>query len=208
MTFFFGNLFTGIAFAVLTPMILLRTQNNSVTLGLVMTAGAIGGVAGGLLLSAWGGFKRRVHGLILGWVGSCFFFALLGFGTWIPFWIAVNLLSSLFGPLINTSNQSIWQAKVAPDVQGRVFSARTIIAWITFPISPIIGGTLADYVLEPALRDTGFTALVPPGPGAGIALLIILCNVAAIAFALGAYFVPAIRHAEDILPDHDQSPAT
>jgi hypothetical protein len=75
---------------------------------------------------------------------------------------------------------------------------------LTNPISPLIGGTLADYVLEPALRPTGFTALVPPGPGAGMALLIIVCSLSAILFTLGASFVPAIRHAEDILPDHDQ----
>ena len=61
-------------------------------------------------------------------------------------------LTSLFSPLINTSNQAIWQSKVAPDVQGRVFSARRLIAWFTNPISPIIAGTLADFVLEPAMR--------------------------------------------------------
>ncbi|MEW5942159.1 MAG: MFS transporter, partial [Chloroflexota bacterium] len=205
MIFFFGNLFTGIAFTVMTPMILSRTNNDSVILGLVMSAGAIGGVVGGVILSVWGGFKRRVNGLFVGWSLACFFFALVGVGASIPFWIAVNLLSSLVNPLINASNQSIWQAKVAPDVQGRVFSARTIIAWLTFPISPLIAGTLSDYALEPALRDTGFTALVPPGPGAGMALLIILCNLAAILFVLCASFVPAIRNAEDILPDHDQT---
>jgi MFS family permease len=203
LIFFFGNLFTGIAYTVMTPMILSRTSNDSVSLGLVMSAGAVGGAIGGVIISVWGGFKRRVNGLFVGWTVTCFFFALLGVGASIPFWIAVNALSSLINPLINSSNQSIWQAKVAPDVQGRVFSARTIIAWITFPISPIIGGTLADYALEPALRDTGFTSLVPPGPGAGMALLIILCNLAAILFVLGMSFVPAIRNAEDILPDHD-----
>ncbi len=76
----------------------------------------------------------------------------MGLGTWVPFWVAMNALSALFVPLINGSNQAIWQTKVAPDVQGRVFSARTLIAWLTNPISPLIAGTLADYVLEPAMR--------------------------------------------------------
>ncbi|MGZ9220591.1 MAG: hypothetical protein ACXW4M_08850 [Anaerolineales bacterium] len=73
-------------------------------------------------------------------------------GTWLPLWVGALALSTILVPLINGSNQAIWQSKVAPDVQGRVFSARTLIAWRTNPISPLIAGTLADYVLEPAMR--------------------------------------------------------
>ena len=36
---------------------------------------------------------------------------------------------------------------------GTRLSARTLIAWLTNPISPLIAGTLADYVLEPAMRE-------------------------------------------------------
>ena len=212
LIFFFGNLFSGIAYTVLSPMVLLRTGNDSVSLGLVMSAGAIGGVVGGVIMSAWGGFKRRVHGVLAGWAVSSFFAALLGVGTLLPLWIAAISLSALLNPLINGSNQAIWQAKVAPDVQGRVFAARTIIAWLTNPISPLIGGMLADYVLEPAMRTGGglpswVDRLVPPGPGAGMALLIIFGSLAASLIGLSGYFIPAIRNAEDILPDHDQPQA-
>jgi MFS transporter, DHA3 family, macrolide efflux protein len=209
LVFFFGNLCLGIAFTVLAPMVLLRTGNDTVSLGLVQSAGAIGGVAGGVLMSAWGGFKRRVHGVLAGWIVSSFFFALIGLGTWIPLWVAAIALSSLFGPLVNGSNQAIWQSKVAPDVQGRVFSARMLIAWMTNPISPLIAGTLADYVLEPAMRvpsglSSLFGWLVPPGPGAGMGLLILFSSLGGILAGLAGYFIHPIRHAEDILPDHDQ----
>ncbi len=208
LVFFAGNLCAGIAFTVLAPMILLRTGNDSVSLGLVQSAGAIGGIVGGIAMSAWGGFKRRVHGVLGGWIVSSFFFALLGLGTWVPFWVAINALSALFIPLINGSNQAIWQAKVAPDVQGRVFSARTLIAWLTNPISPLIAGTLADYVLEPAMRAPSglsslFGWLVPPGPGAGMGLLIFFSCLGGMLAGLTGYFIHAIRHAEDLLPDHD-----
>ncbi|HLO15660.1 MAG TPA: MFS transporter, partial [Anaerolineales bacterium] len=43
LVFFFGNLCTGIAYTVVAPMVLLRTGNDSVSLGLVQSAGAIGG---------------------------------------------------------------------------------------------------------------------------------------------------------------------
>ena len=208
LVFFFGNLCSGIAFTVLAPMILLRTGNDSVGLGLVQSAGAIGGVVGGIAMSAWGGFKRKVHGVLGGWIVCSFFFALMGLGTWIPFWIAMNALSALFIPLINGSNQAIWQTKVAPDVQGRVFSARTLIAWLTNPISPLIAGTLTDYVLEPAMRAPGglssaLSWLITPGPGAGAGLLIFFSCLGGILAGLTGYFIRPIRDAEDILPDHD-----
>ena len=208
MIFFFGNLCAGIAYTVLAPMILLRTGNDSVSLGLVQSAGAIGGIVGGVAMSMWGGFKRRVHGVLAGWAVSSFFFALVGLGTWLPLWVGAMALSTILVPLINGSNQAIWQSKVAPDVQGRVFSARTLIAWMTNPISPLIAGTLADYVLEPAMRaPSGLSALfgwlVPPGPGAGMGLLIFFSCLGGILAGLAGYFIHPIRHAEDILPDHD-----
>lgn len=209
LVFFFGNLCAGIAMTALAPMILLRTGNDSVSLGFVQSAGAIGGVVGGVAMSAWGGFRRRVHGVLGGWIVCSFFFALMGLGTWVPFWMAMNALSALFIPLINGSNQAIWQSKVAPDVQGRVFSARTLIAWLTNPISPLIAGTLADYVLEPAMRlpsglSDGLGWLVPLGPGAGTGLLIFLSSLGGILAGLAGYLIHPIREAEDILPDHDR----
>jgi len=118
------------------------------------------------------------------------------------------IISSVLVPLVNGSNQAIWQAKVPPDLQGRVFSSRRLIAWVTNPISPIIGGTLVDFVLEPVARaGTGlpatFSWLVGTGPGSGMGLLIVICGLLSAVVGLAGYFVPAIYHAETILPDHD-----
>ena len=212
LVFFFGNLFSGIAYTVMAPMILLRTGSDSGSLGFVLSAGAIGGVVGGVAMSAWGGFKRRVHGVLAGWMVSSFFFAVMGIGTGLPVWVVASVLASIVVPLINGSNQAIWQSKVPPDLQGRVFSARTLIAWMTNPISPIIAGTLADYVLEPGMRVSGglsavFGWLVPLGPGAGMGLLIFFASLGGILAGLAGYFISSIRNAEDILPDHDTLPA-
>jgi hypothetical protein len=115
----------------------------------------------------------------------------------------------MVGALVDGSNQAIWQTKVAPDLQGRVFAARTIIAWITNPISPIIAGLLGDYVLEPAMRTPGrfsssFDWLVPPGPGAGMGLLIFLGSLGGVLAGMAGYLNPYTRNAESILPDHNQ----
>ena len=209
LVFFIGNLFSGMGWTILAPMILARTGSNSLVFGSVQTAGAIGGVIGGVLMSAWGGFKRRVHGVLAGWAISGIFFAMLGIGRGLPMWVVSMALVALVSPLIDSSNQAIWQAKVAPDVQGRVFSARRLIAWFTNPISPIIAGTLADFVLEPAMRTdsslaSAFGGLVGTGPGAGMGLLIVICGLGSTLVGLGGYLFRPIYNAEQILPDHDQ----
>lgn len=208
MIFFFGNLFSGIGFTVLAPMILTRAGGDSLVFGTVQSAGAIAAVAGGVLMSAWGGFKRRVHGVLIGWVLSGIGMAIVGFTGGLPVWIVGIAVSAIVGALVNASNQAIWQSKIAPDLQGRVFSARRLIAWLTNPISPLIGGALADFVLEPAaIAGTGlphaFSWLVGTGPGSGMGLLIVFCGAFSTLIGIAGYFVYYIRNAETILPDHD-----
>lgn len=210
MIFFFANLFSGIAFTLVAPMVLARTSNNSFTLGTVESMGAIGAVAGGIAMSVWGGFKRRVHGVLLGWMlSSLLGMTLFGLGRGLEIWIPAAFAGALVSPLINASNQAIWQAKVAPDLQGRVFSARRLIAWFTNPISPIIAGTLADFVLEPAMRTQSslsniFGNIFGIGPGAGMGLIIVVCGLLTVLVGFSGYLVPAIRNAESLLLDHDQ----
>ena len=209
MIFFAGNLFAGISFTLLAPMVLSRTGNDSLMFGSVQTAGAIAGVVGGVVMSAWAGFKRRVNGVLLGWIISGMGIAITGLIGGLPIWIIGIALSAITGALVNTSNQAIWQSKVAPDVQGRVFSARRLIAWFTNPISPIIAGTLADFVLEPQMRidstlSQTFGWLVGTGPGAGMGLLIFICGLLCVLVGLAGYFIPAIHNAEKLLPDHDE----
>lgn len=208
MVFFFGNLFAGIGFTVLAPMILTRAGGDSLAFGTVQSAGAIAAVAGGVLMSAWGGFKRRVHGVLFGWILCGVGMAIAGFAGGLPVWIVGIALASLFSPLVNASNQAIWQSKVSSDLQGRVFSARRLIAWLTNPISPLIGGALADFVLEPAaMAGTGLPSalsdLVGAGAGAGMGTLIVFCGLASALTGLAGYFFNSIRNAETILPDHD-----
>ncbi|GAB4502010.1 MAG: MFS transporter [Anaerolineales bacterium] len=211
MIFFFGNLFTGIGFTVFAPMILARSGQNSVIFGTVQTMFAAGEILGGLLMTAWGGFKRRVHGVLLGWMTFGLGMMALGLGQGILVWAAAAVFTQLFSPLVNGSNQAIWQAKVAPDLQGRVFSARRLIAWFANPITPLIGGMLADFVLEPAMRGgwlpAAVGAWVGTGPGAGMGLLVFICGIFSILVGVSGYFIPVICNAEALLPDHEALPA-
>jgi hypothetical protein len=117
-------------------------------------------------------------------------------------------LWALFGPMLDGCNQAIWQAKVAPDVQGRVFTARLVIAWVAQPISLALAGPLLDQVLEPAMAHGGglapiFGWLVGTGAGAGMSLLLVVTGVLTTLVGIGGYLFAVVRNAEAILPDHD-----
>ena len=210
VSFLFINLFGGIALTLFAPLVLAHTQNNSLVLGTVQSAGAIAGVAGGVLMSVWGGLKRRIDSGYLGvLIASLLGIALYGLGNQPLFWIFGIATFSLMSPVLGGSIQAIWQAKVAPDVQGRVFTTRRLIAWVTTPITPMIAGLLADYVLEPAMQSKNwlsqtFGGLFGSGPGSGMGLLIFVCGMGAASVGIISYMIPSIRNVEDILPDHDQ----
>jgi hypothetical protein len=157
-------------------------------------------------MSAWGGPKRRIQGVLMGWIGiGLFGMTLLGLGRNWPIWATALLLGSALAPIVDGSNQAIWQSKVAPDVQGRVFSIRRVIALAIDPLARVIAIPLADRWLEPALQTKG--SLVEPfvgyGPGAGISTIFILSGIACALVGLGGYMFSTIRNVEVILPDHE-----
>ncbi|NOH10210.1 MAG: MFS transporter [Chloroflexi bacterium] len=213
MIFFFLNFTGSISFVLVTPMVLARTGNNEIILGTVMSLGSIGGLLGGLAMSAWGGPKRRIHGVLLGMLFS----SLLGqmamglpFGLWA--WGFGSFMTFFMIMILNGSNQAIWQSKVAPDVQGRVFAVRRLIAQAVGPIAMLLGGPAADAIFEPAMAEGGSLAgtfgwLVGTGPGAGMGLMFVLFGGLGVLISLSGYVVPIVRNVEDVLPDHDYDPA-
>ena len=207
--FMVGNFFLNLAFVVLSPMILGRTGSDEWVLGSVRSAGAIGGLMGGLLMTAWGGLKRRVNGVLVGWLCiGVFGSTVVGLGRAPPVWMSGVFLASVSSAVIDSSNQAIWQAKVPPEVQGRVFSVRRLIAMLMAPASQVLAGPLSDRILEPAMAEDGrlvplFGWLVGTGTGAGMALQFVWCGLLVTLTALLACLIPAIRNVERILPDHD-----
>jgi hypothetical protein len=89
-----------------------------------------------------------------------------------------------------------------------VFSTRQMIAGLMTPVAPLIAGPLADYVLEPGMQAGGglsgtFSRLTGAGPGAGMALWILVCGLAGACVGLSGYLTPTVRNVEDLLPDHE-----
>lgn len=212
LVFFAINLLFMLGFTVAIPMVLARTGNDSVALGGVESAQAVGGVAGGLAMSVWGGPKRRVHGVLAGMVFEGLFGSiLLGTGQTFLVWAVAVFSGAFVLPIINGSNQAIWQAKVPPDIQGKVFSVRRLIAQVTAPVAMVAAGPLADWVFEPAMKPEGALAgslgfLVGTGPGAGMGLMLVLFGILGALVGLAGYGVRVVREAETLLPDHDAEP--
>jgi hypothetical protein len=123
-------------------------------------------------------------------------------------WALGSFIGAGTVPLINSSNQAIWQAKVAADLQGRVFAIRRLIALFVTPIATLLAGPLADFVFEPAMSEPSFLSanfgwLVGYGAGAGMALIIVFCGLAMAGVGVGGYGVRVVRDVESILPDHE-----
>ena len=203
------NLVFSLGFTVMAAMILARSGSDNLILGTVETFMGIGGVVGGALVTLWGGPKKKVPTLVFGWAGiSLLGLAVLGLGQGIIMWSIGAFFSTFFFPITGGANQAIWQAKVPPDIQGKVFAARRMIGQISAPIAMLAAGPLADYVFEPLMQSptglaAGFSRLVGSGPGAGMGLMFVLLGVLGAVVAFAGYLFPSYRNAEALLPDHD-----
>lgn len=153
MLFAVNNFLKGFVL-VLGPLLILSFTTIGMLATLLCCCGG-GTLAGSLVMSAWGGPKRRVYS-VLGFyllIGVCVM--LIGIRPWIPLIGVAMFFLSFSLPLIIGSSQVIWQSKVAPEVQGRVFATRRMIAWSTLPLAYLLAGPLADRVFEPLLAQGG-----------------------------------------------------
>jgi len=208
------NLVLTFSFSIQSPMILARTDTNELVLGAVQMFFGLGGVAGGAIMSIWGGPKRRIRGIFLSVIGAMLLGpTLLGIGTSVPIWAAGAFCAVFFTQFASATSSVIWQTKVPLDVQGRVFAYRGMIASIASPIGMMLAGTLADYLFEPMMQAGGwgeglFGWLVGTGPGAGMGLMMVLAGAVGVILGLTGFIVPSIRNLERLIPDCDNEPET
>lgn len=191
-----------------TPMILARTGNNTLILGSLASAAGLGGVIGALIFSTWGGFRRRIKGVLVGMIGAGLSKIAFGLGNSGLIWIFAQFCSSLNFPLNGSSETAIWLAKVAPNVQGRVFAARSLLLQLVSAVASLIAGPLADNVFEPAMMPGGslagvFGKVFGTGKGAGMALIFTLCAVCMLMVGVCGYRSRSLQNIEYILPDYD-----
>lgn len=189
----------------ITPMMLEMGTPDQV--GYVSSSIGVGMLVGTLIMSAWGGPKKRVYGILGGGLWSGLFVLLLGTRPSLLLIAIVGFFYMISMPIINGSSQALWQTKTPPDMQGRVFSVRRMIAQFTSPVAIIMSGPLVDYVMQPALDTGGALAstavgqMIGSGPGSGAALMFVLIGLMAVAFSLIGLALPALRNVQENIPD-------
>ncbi len=214
MLIFIGiHFFAALAyFSILPAMVLARSGNDELALATVQSALGIGGVVGGLLLSLWGGPRNQIHaicaGTALSYVLGDFVFAV---GQSVEVWALAAFGAAVFIPFISGANRAIWQAKVAPDMQGRVFSVQRMMQSAGLALGYLVAGPLADGLFEPAMQPAGalaaiFGPLVGVGPGAGMGLVFLCTALCGAIISLSGYLSPALRNIERDLPDYEPDP--
>ncbi len=191
-----------------SPMILARTNNDTRILGSISSAAGLGGVTGTVILSIWGGSKRRINGFLLGMMGAGVSKTIFGLGQGLMIWLPAQFCSSLNFPMLTSSSKAILLSKVRPDIQGRVFATESIMQQIVSAIAVFIAALLADHVFEPAMMPGGnlvplFGNLFGTGKGAGMAILYVVSSIGLLLIGLSGYTNLQLRNVETIVPDYD-----
>ena len=180
--FMIAGIFLAIGATLMAPLVLSLTQNNESALAIVQSTGAVGGIAGSVILSVWGGTQRRIHNILVGGAGACLLGIMwLGLTQAVILWAIGSFFFAFFEPFVEGGNIAIWQTKVEADVQGRVFSARHLLVQIPYLFGILAAGYLAE--------------------ASSISRVLIFAGLAgAFVFLLG-YVFRKVREAEFLLPD-------
>lgn len=178
---------------ILAPMILSRSNNNSLALGIVNAVMGIGGIAGGIIVSTG---KAKASNARMIYISAMLSFLLgdlmMGLGRNVFMWSFAGLAASLPIPFIDAGQMVILYQNVPEEIQGRIFAVRNAIQFGTIPAGVLLGGYLADYVFEPYMCTenpiTHFLhVLVGEGAGSGMAVMFLCTGVLGALFSLIFY---------------------
>lgn len=198
------NFSIGMLNALLPPLVLSFTDPT--VLGTVLSFAGVGMVVGTVAMSVWAGPERRMSGIF--WAillqGAICFLGAFRPNVWLIGSAAFFFL--LVSPVVTSCSQAIWQSKVPPALQGRVFALRRMVAMSAMPVAFAIAGPLADRVFEPAMARGGVLAptvgrLLGTGEGRGVALLFMLLGVLILTSLAIAVSSRRLRKVEEELPD-------
>ncbi|WP_299025399.1 MFS transporter [uncultured Thermanaerothrix sp.] len=136
------------AFALLPLLVTRHFNGTAIHLGWLESGYGIGVVLGGLILSVWGGFRRKLwtsmSGLFILGVGA------IGMGLLPPsaYPIALGLMfwMGIANPITNGPLFALVQARVAPEIQGRVFTVISSLATAMTPLGMLIAGPVAEWL--------------------------------------------------------------
>lgn len=177
---------------ILSPMILSRS-GSSVTLGIVNALMGIGGIVGGIVVSAGKGSKNNVKMI---YVSAAVSFVLgdllMAVGRNAVIWSLAAFAASFPIPFIMAGQNVIMYEKVPEKMQGRIFAARNAIQFSSIPLGILLGGFLADYVFEPFMKSDNlianvFSSIVGSGEGSGMAIMFLCTGISGFIISILSY---------------------
>lgn len=122
---------------------------------------ALGMLAGGLLMSAWGGCKNRIHTMLIAAWGVGAMMIAAGFPLPFPHYLACIFAAGFCVPLMLTPANVILQERVDGQYLGRVFSVMSMISGSMTPLGMLIFGPLADHIpISWLLTGTGAATIL------------------------------------------------
>jgi MFS transporter, DHA3 family, macrolide efflux protein len=155
-----------------------RHMELAQALAILESVGALGGLAGGILISTWGGLKKnRIYGVVLPILLVGVATIIFGLSPYLYLTAAMAFIIIGMTPFMNAHSQAIWQTQVPRELQGRVFSVRRVIAQFTWPLGAVFAGLVGGTF------DPGIVMAV-----LGMALTL---------FCIGQLFNPYLRRVED-----------
>jgi len=147
--------------AFLTPLQVARSFGEEVwRLSAIEIIFSVGMLLGGLLMASWGGFRNKMHSMVLSTAaaGLCTMFLGLVPNFWV--YLAFMGLTGVAIPFFNTPFTVLLQQKVEESFHGRMFSIFGMISSIVMPLGMLVFGPMSDFVkIEWMLIATGIVML-------------------------------------------------
>ncbi len=173
------NLVLNPAFSLLPILVTKHFEGGALQLSWLESAFGMGVLCGSLILSAWGGFKRRIVTSLVGLIGMGLSTLLVGLTPASSLWLAVGgaLFIGIMMPITNGPIMAVMQVSVSPEMQGRVFTLVSSVAAAMSPLGLIVAGPVADTF--------------------GVRVWFIAGGVVATSMGLCSLFVPAVLNMED-----------
>lgn len=208
LLFYFAavNFFFNMSAVMLGPLVLSFSSVTSMGVAQTMMGGGM--LAGSILMSVWGGPKNRKVFAVFGFIVlATTGFIIAGIQPTLTLVSIGVFVLTFFIPFASGPSSAIFAAKVAPEVQGRVFATRSMVSQSMMPLAFLLSGILADRVFNPLLvlggplADTFVGRRIGVGEGRGIGLMIICSGLVLMLISLGAFLNPRIRNIETEIPD-------
>ena len=136
------------AFSLMPLLVTEHFNGDAPQLAWLEASWGVGLVLGGLLLSAWGGFRRRVYTSLMGLIIQGLGIMLVGLSPANALWLAVAgmFVAGSMNALVNGPLFAALQAIVAPEMQGRVFTVVASLSSAAFPLSLAVAGPVAEAI--------------------------------------------------------------